>query len=188
MPLRLVPSTDNLNAPPSYGGGMFAQPSRSYGVGDRSRSGTESYGFADGSAINADGYPPLQPAAALTAGQVLDIGLACEAAMQSGEPAPLRQPFTYQGQGTPGIQTGDHITHMLFQGGQCITNAEAERRGIAAPGGKRMWMCVGGLAIVGALGGWLASSSEPKRRRPWYAGGGAAVAGAIGYWACGGTR
>ena len=82
------------------------------------------------------GYPPLH-ASPLTLLQVADMAQACNAAQAGDGAAPLSAPFTYAGPSAPGLQTGDVITHMVMVGGQCITDAQAERQGAATPSSTR---------------------------------------------------
>lgn len=139
-----------------------------------SRSGTET--------LDVGGkYPPLDWQEPLTAAQVLDISLACEAAMRTpGKPQPLREPFTYNGIGTPGLQVGDRVTHMLYVNGACITNAEAKRRGLAGAPLDRKKLAYAALAAI--VFGAGAYSLAPKRSRLPYAVGAAALGGAGAYW------
>lgn len=124
------------------GGPVSAGPA---GSGGGSRAGIE-YVEAGG------GYPPIEFKEPLTAAQVLDISLACKAAMSSGQPEPLKQPFTYNGLGTPGLQPGDTVSHMIFAHGQCMTNAEAARRGVSLRGADVPWYYYAvGAAAVGLL-------------------------------------
>ncbi len=82
--------------------------------------------------------PPSVEAAPFTVAQVQDIANACSLAMSSGKPEPLAMPFTYAGPNVPGVRTGDVISHIVSDGAQCVTSAEADR---ICAGGSKTALC-----------------------------------------------